>query len=162
MRDVLGHELMVGADRYTPVDETLIPTGELPEVTGTPFDFRTPQRVGEALLRHAASEQLRFAGGYDHNFVLRSGDTPAVRLHDPESGRTLTVETTEPGVQVYSGNFLDGSVRGKGGRVYARHWGLCLETQHFPDSPHQPQFPSVVLRPETPFESRTRFAFGVI
>ncbi|MHA0036487.1 aldose epimerase family protein [Deinococcus sp. PESE-13] len=160
-RDVLGHELTVAADRSTPVDNTLIPTGDLLDVTGTPFDFRTPQRVGEALLQHAASEQLRFAGGYDHNFVLRGGDAMAVRLHDPVSGRTLTVETTEPGVQVYSGNFLDGSMRGKGGRVYARHWGLCLETQHFPDSPNQPDFPSVVLRPGQTFESRTRFSFGL-
>lgn len=157
---VLNHELQVGADRYTPVDHTLIPTGAMPEVGGTPFDFTVPRRLGEALSRHADHPQLRYAGGYDHNFVLVRGQQAAT-VYEPVSGRTLTVETTEPGLQVYSGNFLDGSVIGKGAGCYGQHWGLCLETQHFPDSPHHPDFPSTLLHPGESFQSRTRFIFGV-
>ena len=131
-------------------------------VAGTPFDFRTPTAIGARL--GAEDEQLRLAGGYDHNYVLdRTGDglAAAARLSDPRSGRTLNVHTTEPGMQFYSGNFLDGSGRGKHGRVHAHRAGLCLETQHFPDSPNHPEFPSTVLRPGDVYRSRTVFAFGV-
>lgn len=160
--DVLGHELTIHASRFTPVDGSLIPTGVLAPVTGTPFDFRTQAPIG--LRIGADDEQIRRAGGYDHNFVLdRAGDglVHAARLTDPDSGRTMDVHTTEPGMQFYSGNFLDGVVRGKGGRVHAYRSGLCLETQHFPDSPNQPDFPSTVLRPGKEYRSRTVFAFGV-
>jgi aldose 1-epimerase len=165
-RDVLDHELTVYASRYTPVDATLIPTGELAPVEGTPFDFRTPTSVG-ARIDHP-HDQLRNARGYDHNFVLdRDGDglTWAATVTEPSTGRTLDVYTTEPGLQFYSGNFLGragaGSVPGKAGRVYGARYGLSLETQHFPDSPNKPHFPSTVLRPGDEYRSRTVFAFGV-
>lgn len=160
-RTILDHELTVFADQITPVGASLIPTGELRAVAGTPFDFRLPRRVGEQI--GAGDEQLRFAGGYDHNFVLRgeAGLKPAATLHDPLSGRELRVLTTEPGLQVYSGNFLDGSLRGKGGTAYGHRSALCLEPQHFPDSPNQPHFPSVILEPGELFASRTVYAFGV-
>ena len=159
---ILDHVLTVRADRYTPVDTTLIPTGELASVTGTPFDFRTPTPVGARIRQ--AHPQLERGKGYDHNFVLARGDTglvPAVRVLEPTSGRTLDISTTEPGLQFYSGNFLDGTITGKGGRVYGHRSALVLETQHFPDSPNQPQFPSTILRPGEEYRSRTVFAFGV-
>ena len=165
--DVLGHELTLHASRYTPVDATLIPTGELAPVAGTPFDFRTPTRIGarigepNAQLKHAGG--YRKLGGYDHNWVLdrKNGELfHAARVHEPTTGRVLDVHTTEPGVQFYSGNFLDGTVKGKGGRTYGHRGGLCLETQHFPDSPNQPRFPSIILRPGTTYRSRTVFAFS--
>ena len=160
---VLDHELTIHADRYTPVDATLIPTGELAPVAGTPFDFRDATPIGARV--DADDAQLRHAGGYDHNFVLRrarNGElTHAAHLADPATGRTLDLHTTEPGLQFYSGNFLDGTVRGKGGRVYAHRGGLCLETQHFPDSPNHPHFPGTVLRPGAEYRSRTVFTFGV-
>jgi aldose 1-epimerase len=161
---VLEHELQLAADAFTPVDSTLIPTGVLQPVAGTPFDFRTPQPIGARI--DAADEQLRYGGGYDHNFVLTgAGDAAGLRLvaqvREPVSGRTLAMSTTEPGVQFYSGNFLDGSVTGKRGAVYARRSGFCLETQHFPDSPNQPAFPSTILRPGERRTSRTVYAFGV-
>jgi aldose 1-epimerase len=161
--DILGHTLMIAADRYTPVDSTLIPTGVLAPVAGTPFDFRTPHNVGERI--GDPNEQLRFGGGYDHNFVLTRPDTGlalAARLTDSLSGRTLEVRTTEPGVQFYSGNFLDGSITGKGGTVYRHRTGLCLETQHFPDSPNHPEFPSTILEPGRIFRSRTTWTFGTL
>lgn len=160
--DILGHEVQLHAGRYTPVDETLIPTGELAEVAGTPFDFRQPRRIGERI--REGHEQLLRARGYDHNFVLDGWDgslRPVAWVHEPGSGRTLSVHTTEPGVQFYSGNFLDGSLLGTGGQIYRQSAGLCLETQHFPDSPNQPHFPTVVLRPGQEYRSETVYAFGV-
>jgi aldose 1-epimerase len=158
-RDVLGHELMIDADRFTPVDKTLIPTGVLAPVAGTPFDFRKPTAIG--LRIGGDHEQLRHGGGYDHNYVLnRRGKAPAMRVFEPTTGRTLDITTTEPGVQFYSGNFLDGSIKGKGGHVYARRYGFCLETQHFPDSPNKPAFPSTVVRPGQEYRSKTVLKFG--
>lgn len=158
---ILDHELTLGASHFTPVDDTLIPTGEIRSVDGTSLDFRRPVRVGARI--DSGESQLRIAGGYDHNFVLdRTGAEPAfaARVRDPESGRTLEVSTTEPGIQFYTGNFLDGSQVGKGGFAYQRRYGLCLETQHFPDSPNQPSFPDTILRPGQTFRSRTEFRFG--
>ena len=160
--DILGHELTIHASRYTPVDATLIPTGELATVDGTPFDFRKATAIGARIA--ADNVQLKNGGGYDHNWVLdRSGSglKPAARLVDPKSGRMLEVATTEPGLQFYSGNFLDGSITGKGGRVYRRRTGLCLETQHYPDSPNHPNFPSSILKPGQTYSSQTVFTFGV-
>lgn len=160
---ILDHELQIAASRFTPVDETLIPTGELRTVEGTPFDFREPARVGARIDQD--DEQVRRGGGYDHNFVLDgwSGDgtlRPAAVLRDPASGRVMEVLTTEPGLQLYSGNFLDGSDIGKGGTAYQHRTGLCLETQHFPDSPNQPGFPSTVLRPAETYRSTTVYRFS--
>lgn len=164
--DVLGHELTLDADRYTPVDETLIPTGALSPVEGTPFDFRRAARIGARI--EADHPQMRIGKGYDHNFVLNGWSAEAAsqlrhaaRVFDPASGRTLHVSTTEPGVQFYSGNFLDGRVAGKAGRMYSHRHGFCLETQHFPDSPNHPDFPSTILRPGHRYQSKTVFAFGV-
>lgn len=159
--DVLRHLLMINADRFTPIDSTLIPTGELRNVEGTPFDFRRATAVGARI--GADEEQLRFGKGYDHNFVLNRKDNGlvlAARVTDPESGRVMEVLTTQPGVQFYSGNFLDGSVRGKGGQAYGRRSALCLETQHFPNSPNQPNFPSTELKPGQSFHEITVFKFG--
>ena len=160
--DILGHELLINADRYTPVDDGLIPTGELAPVEGTPFDFRAATPIG-ARINTAGNVQLERGKGYDHNYVLnRSGDglQLAARVYEPLTGRTLEITTTEPGVQLYTGNFLDGTITGKGGRVYPHRSGFCLETQHFPDSPNKPDFPSVTLRPGGEYKSRTVFAFG--
>ena len=160
--DILGHELTIRAGRYTPVDATLIPTGEMAAVEGTPFDFRKATTIGARIATENA--QLKNGGGYDHNWVLdRSGGglQPAARLVDPKSGRTLEVATTEPGLQFYSGNFLDGTLTGKGGRLYGRRAGFCLETQHYPDSPNHSNFPSTILKPGQTYSSQTVFAFGV-
>ena len=160
--DILGHRLTLDADRFTPVDATLIPTGELAPVEGTPFDFRQPTAVGARIA--ADHEQLRHGNGYDHNWVLNGSPGQlrhAATLEDPKSGRTLDVSTTEPGLQFYSGNFLDGTVTGKHGHVYNQRYGLCLETQHFPDSPNHSNFPSTILRPGERYQSQTVFAFGV-
>ncbi|HEY6212396.1 MAG TPA: aldose epimerase family protein [Vicinamibacterales bacterium] len=159
--DILGHRLTIDADRFTPVDAALIPTGELVSVDGTPFDFRKPTVVGARI--DADDSQIKNAGGYDHNWVLNgAGGTlrHAAKLEDPSSGRTLDVSTTEPGLQFYSGNFLDGTITGKSGRVYQKRAALCLETQHFPDSPNHPNFPSTVLRPGGRYQSKTVFSFG--
>ena len=161
--DILRHRLTIDADRFTPVDATLIPTGELAPVAGTPFDFRQPTTIGARI--DGDDPQLKNGNGYDHNWVLnRSGPglVHAARLEDPSSGRTLDVSTTEPGIQFYAGNFLDGTITGKSGRVYKRRYGLCLETQHFPDSPNHPTFPSTILRPGERFHSITTFKFGVV
>lgn len=160
--DILGHVLMLNADRYTPVDDTLIPTGELASVEGTPFDFRTPTAVGARI--NEDNEQLKRGKGYDHNWVLTrqvDGLSVAARVVEPTTGRTLEVSTTEPGIQFYSGNFLDGTITGKSGRVYALRSGFCLETQHFPDSPNHPNFPSTILRPGQEYKTQTVFTFGV-
>jgi aldose 1-epimerase len=160
-RDVLGHELTIDADRFTPVDKTLIPTGVLAPVAGTPLDFRQPSAIGARI--GADDEQLRNGGGYDHNYVLNrrgEGLARAVRVFEPTTGRTMEVATTEPGLQFYSGNFLDGSITGKGGHLYKRRYGFCLETQHFPDSPNHPGFPSTVLRPGREYRSQTVLTFG--
>jgi aldose 1-epimerase len=159
--DILGHHLMLNADRFTPVDQTLIPTGELRPVQGTPMDFTKPSAIGARI--NEDYEQLVVGKGYDHNYVIsRKGDglSLAARVHEPTSGRVLEVSTTEPGVQFYSGNFLDGTITGKQGHVYKLRNGFCLETQHFPDSPNHPDFPSTILRPGKTFRSQTIFKFS--
>lgn len=160
-RDILGHVLQLNANRYTPVDSTLIPTGEIAPVAGTPFDFRTATAIGARIAD--SHRQLQLGVGYDHNFVLdrpEGGMVHAARVIEPTSGRTLDVFTDQPGIQFYSGNLLDSSIRGKGGRIYAPRYGFCLETQHFPDSPNQPGFPSTIVRPGERYGSRTIFRFG--
>jgi aldose 1-epimerase len=159
--DILDHTLTIAAKHFTPVDQALIPTGELRPVAGTPFDFLAPRRIGARI--GEADAQLRIAGGYDHNFVLDGavdamGLRLAARLAVP--GLTMEVLTTEPGLQFYSGNFLDGSRRGRDGKPLGHRAGLCLETQHFPDSPNHPAFPSTVLRPGEVFRSRTLYRFS--
>src|SRR5438552_832433 len=162
--DILGHVVTLNADRFTPVDSTLIPTGELKSVAGTPFDFRTPTPIGARIDQDDV--QLRYGPGYDHNFVLnKAGDahdpTFAARVYEPASGRVMEIYTTEPGFQFYSGNFLDGTLHGKGGVVYRRRYGFAMETQHYPDSPNKPTFPSTTLRPGESYHSRTIYKFGV-
>jgi aldose 1-epimerase len=162
--DILGHELTIPGSRFTPVDASLVPTGVLRDVAGTPFDFRSPARIGARI--GGPDEQLARGGGYDHNFVLDrdapTGLSLAARLFEPESGRVLEILTTEPGIQLFSGNTLRGGPAGKRGRAFRAHCGLALETQHFPDSPNRPAFPSTVLRPGEAYASRTvwRFASG--
>lgn len=159
--DILTHELTLVADKYTPVDEDLIPTGVLAEVSGTPFDFTKAKNIGDRINGH--HDQLQNGKGYDHNWVLNSGGgslSLAAKLSEINSGRVLEVWTTEPGIQFYSGNFLDGKIKGKGGKVYRKRSALCLETQHFPDSPNKPEFPSTVLRPGAKYVSATEFRFS--
>lgn len=158
------HVLTVDADAYLPVTEELVPTGRMEPVDGTPFDFRTPHRIAERI--RVGDEQLRLGRGYDHNFVLRkSSDSDqfarAANLLEPTSGRVLEVWTTEPGLDVYTGNFLDASVVGASGRIYRQGDAIALEPEHFTDSPNQPDFPSVVLRPDEVYRSVTEYRFGV-
>jgi aldose 1-epimerase len=160
--DILGHSMMLNADRYTPVDSTLIPTGELAPVEGTPFDFRQPAPIGARI--DQPHPQIKNGQGYDHNWVLNKKGAElslAARVTEQKSGRTLEITTNEPGVQFYAGNFLDGTITGKAGHVYQRRSGFCLETQHYPDSPNHPGFPSTIARPGQEYRTRTVFAFGV-
>ena len=160
---ILNQIITIDADRYTPVDNVLIPTGDLPGVAGTPFDFRTPHAIGERI--NATNDQLKIAGGYDHNWVLNGPNgtmKTAAKVVDPASGRTLILSTTQPGVQFYTGNFLvDGAITGTGGQKYVKRGAFCLETQHFPDSPNHPAFPTTLLKPGETMHSTTVFAFGV-
>jgi aldose 1-epimerase len=161
--DILKTELMINADRFTPIDSTLIPTGELRKVDGTPLDFRKLTAIGARI--NADDEQLKFGRGYDHNFVLNRqgpGLVLAARAVDPGSGRELEIHTTQPGMQFYSGNFLNGSVKGKGGIAYGPRAAFCLETQHFPDSPNKPNFPSTALKPGQVYHEVTVFKFSVV
>ena len=151
---------MLNADRFTPVDNNLIPTGELLPVEGTPLDFRQSTVIGARI--NQEYNQLVLGGGYDHNWVLNSTDVSlalAARVYEPTTGRILEVETTQPGIQFYSGNFLDGSATGKGRHTYHHRYGFCLETQHFPDSPNRPEFPSTVLNPGEQYTETTIFRF---
>jgi aldose 1-epimerase len=161
-QDILSHQLQLHASEFTPVDATLIPTGELRAVGGTPFDFTKPAAIGARI--NQDNEQLNFGRGYDHNWVLEETGKRelyiAAEVFEPVSGRVLEVLTTEPGIQFYSGNFLDGTVRGKGGQLYAHRTGFCLETQHFPDSPNHPKFPSTVLKPGETYRSTTVLRFS--
>jgi aldose 1-epimerase len=161
-----AHVLQMHADRYTPVAKGLIPTGELAPVEGTPFDFRTPTAIGARI--ESRHPQMVLGGGYDHNWVVNRAAglaadalSPVATVTEPTSGRTLTVESTEPGVQFYTGNFLDGHLVGKSGRPYVKRGAFCLETQHFPDSPNKPSFPTTIVRPGADYTSRTVFKFGV-
>jgi aldose 1-epimerase len=160
---ILDHQLTIDASGYTPVDPTMIPTGAVTPVAGTPFDFRTPTAIGARIGQ--SDTQLRYGKGYDHNWVLDrkagAGLVHAVRVVDPTSGRTLEIATTEPGLQFYSGNFLDGSIHGKSAVAYPHRGAIVLETQHFPDSPNHPAFPSAILRPGDTLHSRTVLTFGV-
>ena len=157
--DILSHELMLNADNFTPVSKDLIPSGEIRSVKDTPMNFTSAKPISRDI--HEPYDQLGFTGGYDHNFALNdSGMKLAARLHEPTSGRTLRIHTTEPGIQFYSGNFLDGSLKGKGGVVYEKYAGLCLETQHFPDAPNHENFPSTVLRPGETYKHIAVFEFS--
>jgi aldose 1-epimerase len=160
--DILNHQVMLPADKFTPVDKTLIPTGELKPVEGTPFDFRKPTAIGARIGQD--DEQLKFGGGYDHNWVINKqmGElTLMARVYEPTSGRVMEVWSTEPGLQFYSGNFLDGKNKGKGGWVYKYRNGFCMEPQHYPDSPNQPNFPSVVLKPGQTYRNTIIYKFSV-
>jgi aldose 1-epimerase len=161
-RDILDHELILHATQYIPVDKGLIPIGKLEDVAGTPFDFREAHKIGERI--DADHPQIVNGIGYDHCWVI-TGNAGELRLgatvYEPQSGRVMEMYTTEPGVQFYSGNFLNGNTRGKGGKMYNKRDGFCLETEHFPDSPNQPSFPSTVLRPGEEYRSRTVYAFSV-
>jgi aldose 1-epimerase len=162
-KDILQHRLMLQASRFTPVDSSLIPTGELRSVKGTPFDFTTSTAIGARIGQD--DEQLKLGRGYDHNFVLDKGQTEepkkVAEVYEPVSGRLLEISTTEPGIQLYSGNFLNGSDKGKDGIAYRLRTGLCLETQHFPDSPNEPAFPSTTLNPGQQYHSTTIYRFSV-
>ena len=159
--DILDHEVTINADRFTPVDKNLIPTGELRPVKGTPMDFTTAMKIGARIDDNY--EQLQLGHGYDHNYVLKgaakNGSIPAAVLRDPASGRMLEILTSEPGIQFYTGNFLDGALRGIGG-AYPKNGALCLETQHFPDAVHHPNFPSTILHPGETYRQWTAYRFG--
>jgi aldose 1-epimerase len=160
--DILDHQLTIYADRFTPIDSTLIPTGELRAVKGTPFDFTTATAIGARI--NQDNEQLKFGKGYDHNWVLNAGVSetlhPAAEVYEPKTGRVLQVLTMEPGLQFYSGNFLDGTITGKGGKVYQHRYALCLETQHFPDSPNHATSPSTTLKAGQTYHTTTVYKFS--
>jgi aldose 1-epimerase len=158
--DILGHEVMINADRFTPVDAGLIPTGELKSVKGTPFDFTTATAIGARI--NQDDQQLKYGKGYDHNWVLNKTDasmTKAAEVRDPKSGRVMEVWTTEPGLQFYTGNFLDGTLKGKG-RTFGLRNAFCMETQHFPDSPNKPDFPSTRLNPGQTYHTTSSYRFS--
>jgi aldose 1-epimerase len=160
-RDVLEHTISINADKFVPIDKTLIPTGKLQSVEGTPFDFRTMKAMGKQI--NDKDEQLDFAGGYDHCFVLNPSTDSlnhAASVIEPVSGRKLDVYTTEPGIQFYTGNFLNGTITGKYNVVYNKRFAFCLETEHFPDSPNQSQFPSVLLKPGEVYKTSTVYKFS--
>ncbi len=161
--DILSHQLTLNADSFTPIDQGSIPTGEIRSVQGTPMDFRKPATVGARI--HSNYDQLRFGNGYDHNWVINSSNNKkpvlAATVYEPISGRCLEVFTTEPGIQFYSGNFLNEKIIGKSGKAYGKRSGLCLETQHYPDSPNKPGFPTVVLKPGETYSSTTIYRFSV-
>ncbi|HXY49473.1 MAG TPA: aldose epimerase family protein [Terriglobales bacterium] len=159
--DILGHQLQIFGSRFTPVDSTLIPSGDLRPVEKTPFDFRTSHAIGERI--NADDEQIRYGRGYDHNWVLDHAEGKlgqAAEVYEPSTKRALKVLTDQPGIQFYAGNFLDGTITGKGGKVYGKRYAFCLETQHFPDSPNHPNFPSTELKPGEKYHSVTVFEFG--
>ena len=160
--DILQHQLRLNADRFTSIDETFIPTGELRNVQGTPFDFRKATAIGAHI--NDDDQQIKFGKGYDHNWVLNGGShsspTLAAEVYEPTTGRVLQVLTTEPGIQFYTGNFLDGTIHGKDGKIYNQRYAFCLETQHFPDSPNHPNFPSTVLKPGQHYHSTTIYKFS--
>jgi aldose 1-epimerase len=153
--DILDHEMMINADRYNVVNDQLLPTGELRLVTGTPMDFRQPKLIGR--------DMPQVEGGYDHNFALNTAGKmiKAAVLSESSTGRWMEVYTDQPGMQLYCGNFLDGTITGKNGKAYYKHYALCLETQHFPDSPNHPEFPNTILRPGETFSSETTYKFGI-
>jgi aldose 1-epimerase len=158
---ILNHQVMINADRFTPVDKGLIPTAELRAVKGTPFDFTTATAIGERIDQN--DEQLKFGRGYDHNWVLNrtgAGSMKAAEVYEPKSGRVMEVWTTEPGLQFYTGNFLDGTIHGKGGKVYPLRGAFCMETQHYPDSPNQSSFPSTELKPGQTYRTMTVYRFS--
>lgn len=159
---ILDHELMLNSGKFTPVNGELIPTGNISSVEGTPFDFTSAKTIGRDINQN--DEQLSYGGGYDHNWILdktgsKDGMSLVARVYEPDSGRCLEVHTTEPGVQLYSGNFLNGRLKGKSGKTYQKHGGFCLETQHYPDSPNRSNFPSTILRPGEEYLSTTVFKF---
>ena len=159
--DILGHQLKINSEQITPVDSTMIPTGDVKPVAGTPFDFSKLTAIGARI--NDQDEQLILGKGYDHNFILNVNNTlatPAAEVYEPTTGRVMDVFTNQPGVQLYTGNFLDGTITGKGGKVYKQRYGFCLETQHYPDSPNKPNFPTVVLKPGQQFDSTTIFKFS--
>ena len=161
--DILGHEIMIAADKYTPVDDTMIPTGEIKPVKGTPYDLTTPTKIGAHIDELKANPATKDPGGYDINYVLRGGDKSpalAVRVTEPITGRIMEVYTTEPGLQFYTGNFLDGTNKGKGGVVYKQHQAFCLEADHFPDSVNHPDFPSTILEPGKTYTQTTLYKFS--
>jgi aldose 1-epimerase len=159
--DVLQHVVTVNADRFTPVDKVLIPTGVLQPVAGTPFDFRKPTAIGARI--DANDPQIKIGAGYDHNWVLNrtgSGLSLAARVEEPKTGRVMEISTAEPGVQFYTGNYITAGTRGKGGKTYPRRGGFCMETQHYPDSPNKPNFPSTALKPGQKYQTTTIFKFS--
>lgn len=161
---ILDHVVEINADQYLPIDETLIPTGELRSVEGTPFDFTEPTRIGKGLELENSNQQLKRGPGYDHCWVLNNQDSGvrfAASAYHPESGRFMEVYTNEPGLQFYTGNFLDGSLPAKGGGTYEKRTGFCMETEHYPDSPNQEGFPSVVLKPGEKYTTQTSYKFSV-